>query len=239
MSITLRSRRGPVGKNWWAAALRNALEVLLGPGRAASGRAAARGGRVQWIDIAAGVARGDVVGEDGLLQQARIDLHPLSSSDREVFTLVARSHPGLAAMLAAGDYPQHVERELAYSEVSLLPLGPSELTHDCSCLDWPGPCRHVAALCYVLVEEVDENPLQLLTLRGLTLEDLVAPLAPEPVPEPEQAGGSAELPAEVEESGPAFDPLRADPQHLTEVMGPAAGTLHAFFLAAEEPAENP
>src|SRR5690606_7587307 len=87
-------------------------------------------------------------------------------------------HPELPARFAAGEYPEAIERELAQHELSLLPSDASELSHDCSCLDWPGPCRHVSALLYVLVEAVDESPLLLLTLRGFTLEDLVAPLEP-------------------------------------------------------------
>ena len=35
-----------------------------------------------------------------------------------------------------------------------------------------------AALYYVLVEAVDEHPVHLLTLRGIRLEELVAPVAP-------------------------------------------------------------
>lgn len=236
MSITLRSRRGPIGKSWHAAALREALEMILGVGRAAGGKAAARSGRVQWIDITAGVVRGDVMGEDGTLQQARIDLPPFPSADREAFTLVARSHPGLAATLAAGEYPQAIEAELARSEVSLLPRGPSELSHDCSCLDWPGPCRHVAALAYVLVEAVDDHPLQLLTLRGLTLDDLVVPAEPELPASPGFPEPGPALPSTLDPAT-RFDPERADPTLLAAVIGPAAAVVHRFFTAAEKPLE--
>src|SRR5699024_5932268 len=118
--------------------------------------------------------------------------------------------------LAGGEYPQDLEEQLAPRDVSLLPRGPSELSHDCSCLDWPGPCRHVAALVYVLVEAVDERPLHLLTLRGLTLEDLVAP------------DGAAGHPGDADL--PAFDPRRTDPALLAEVIGePAAAAIASFY----------
>ncbi|MCT2177177.1 SWIM zinc finger family protein [Brachybacterium muris] len=177
MSIQLRSRRGPIGVGWHAVALRRAIESLLGGSRASGGRADARAGRVAWIDVTRGAARGAVQDSDGELYRPQLDLTPYSAPDREAFLAVARAHPELPARMAAGEYPQLVEKELSAHEVSLLPRGPSELSHDCSCLDWPGPCRHVAALAYVLVEAVDEKPLTLLTLRGLRLEDLVAPAA--------------------------------------------------------------
>lgn len=162
---------------WHAVALRRAIESLLGGSRASGGRADARAGRVAWIDVTRGAARGAVQDSDGELYRPQLDLTPYSAPDREAFLAVARAHPELPARMAAGEYPQLVEKELSAHEVSLLPRGPSELSHDCSCLDWPGPCRHVAALAYVLVEAVDEKPLTLLTLRGLRLEDLVAPAA--------------------------------------------------------------
>ncbi|EYT48692.1 putative Zn finger protein [Brachybacterium muris] len=177
MSIQLRSRRGPIGVGWHAVALRRAIESLLGGSRASGGRADARAGRVAWIDVTRGAARGAVQDSDGELYRPQLDLTPYSAPDREAFLAVARAHPELPARMAAGEYPQLVEKELSAHEVSLLPRGPSELSHDCSCLDWPGPCRHVAALVYVLVEAVDEKPLTLLTLRGLRIEDLVAPAA--------------------------------------------------------------
>src|SRR5690625_5078486 len=82
MSITLRSRRGAIGTNWHAVALREAMEIILGVGRAGGGKADARAGKVQWLDVSAGTARGDVLGADGELHQARIDLPVLSPGDR-------------------------------------------------------------------------------------------------------------------------------------------------------------
>ncbi|HEX7349515.1 SWIM zinc finger family protein [Brachybacterium sp.] len=178
MNIELVSRRGAVGKSWHAVALRDGAERLLGPARVGRGKADARAGRVQWLDVDAGAARGDVLDADGELYHARLELPALRPDDRQVFVQVARTHPELPARLASGEYPQQIEAELAASEVSLLPRNAAELTHDCSCLDWPGPCRHVSALLYVLVEAVDERPLLLLTLRGISLEDLAAPAAP-------------------------------------------------------------
>ncbi|MFC7456018.1 SWIM zinc finger family protein [Brachybacterium sp. GCM10030267] len=261
MSIRLTSRRGAIGRNWHAAALRDAAETILGVGRAGSGKADARAGRVQWLDIETGIARGDVLDADGHLYQARVDLPPFSPADREAFVQVARTRPDLPTRLAGGEYPQDLEAELARCEVSLLPRGASELSHDCSCLDWPGPCRHVAALVYVLVEEVDERPVQLLTLRGLALEDLVppagarSPAAAGPTgptgptrPEDQSGPGSASGPEEpgTPEGGDGaatragFNPARMDPALLAEVIGDGpAAAIASFYRAGAAPSDQP
>ncbi|MGO1481085.1 MAG: SWIM zinc finger family protein [Brachybacterium sp.] len=223
MSIELISRRGPVGKGWHAVALRDGAERLLGAARVGRGKADARAGRVQWLDIETGVARGDVRDADGELYQARLELPAFRDGDRGAFLQVARSRPELPARMAGGTYPQEIEAELARSEVSLLPRDASELSHDCSCLDWPGPCRHVAALLYVLVEAVDEKPVLLLTLRGLTLEDLVAPVTP-----PEPSG--VEVATEEPDAPAPYDPSRTDPAKLVEVLGEdVAAVIHSFY----------
>ncbi|ASK66043.1 hypothetical protein CFK39_09715 [Brachybacterium avium] len=233
MSIELRSRRGAVGTSWHAVALRDGAERLLGQARVGRGKADARAGRVQWLDVDAGAARGDVLDADGELYQARLELPAFREDDRQAFIQVAQSHPELPARLAAGEYPQQIEQELAASLVSLLPRDASELSHDCSCLDWPGPCRHVSALLYVLVEAVDDHPLLLLTLRGLTLEDLVAPAAPssrEPAPLGADGADGTEDPAAAPAPPTAFDPARTDPARLVEVVGEeVAAVIHSFF----------
>lgn len=238
MSIQLRSRRGPIGTAWQAVALREAAERLLGPGRASRGRTDARAGRVQWLEVEPGAARAAVEDPDGGLHQARLDLPAYRDGDRAVFLQVARAHPELPARLAAGTYPEQIEAELAPSMLSLLPRDAAELSHDCDCLDWPGPCRHVSALVYVLVEAVDEHPVHLLTLRGIRLEELVAPAGAAGQPRgedaddpgdgtPDASGGAEAAP----EAAP-YDPRHTDPARLAEVVGEEAAAIIAAFYHA-------
>lgn len=173
MSITLRSRRGPIGRAWHAAALRTALEGMLGPRTLASGRRLARAGGVQWLDVVPGAARAEVISEDGAPHPARLEIRALRDEERVLVLAVAATHPDLVLRMTAGDYPESFERDLAADYLSLLPRGGSEVSFDCTCLDWPGPCQHVSALLYVLVEAVEEQPMLLATIRGIRVEELV------------------------------------------------------------------
>ena len=40
---------------------------------------------------------------------------------------------------------------------------------DCSCPDWAVPCKHLAAVIYVISREIDANPFLVLKLHGLDL----------------------------------------------------------------------
>jgi len=96
---------------------------------------------------------------------------------------VVAGSPQLVAGLLAGELPQELEAALASAGVGLLPESTADVDFDCSCLDWGWPCKHAAALVYLLAERLDDDPLQLLALRGLELEQLLAPDAPAAEPE--------------------------------------------------------
>lgn len=247
MSITLRSRRGAIGTGALAAGLRERIEAHLPATGARAGRRAARGGRVEWLDVAPGVARAEVRDEltgDGVV--ARLDLAPLPPGDRSVLMEIAHAHPELPARLVAGQLPEDVVAELAAQAISLLPSGAADLSHDCSCHDWPGPCQHVAALAYVLVEAVDEDPSTILTWRGVTLEELAAPpvghagTGPARPPRADDGAGDGDGADDEAEAGGRFDPTRADAGLLVDALGlPAARALARFYGAAEPPGPGP
>ena len=46
----------------------------------------------------------------------------------------------------------------------------------CSCPDWAVPCKHLAAVCYVLAEEFDRDPFGMLAWRGKARDELLAAL---------------------------------------------------------------
>ncbi|MFD6464077.1 hypothetical protein ACFWFG_39495, partial [Streptomyces roseolus] len=64
------------------------------------------------------------------------------------------------------------------------------------CPDPGWPCKHVAAVCYLLAERLDERPREILTLRGLDLDTLIAGIErdPEPVETADPYGDDAVLP---------------------------------------------
>ncbi|GAA1735700.1 hypothetical protein [Brachybacterium phenoliresistens] len=250
MSITLRSRRGAIGEGWHAVALRRALEALLGSRTLAAGRRLARSQAVQWIDVGPGTVRAEALDPDGELRRPQLGISAFSADERSAVLRVAARRHDLALRMSAGEYPEEFEADLAREEMSLLPHTTSDGTFHCTCMDWPGPCQHVSALLYLLVEAVDEDPLLLLTLRGLDLSDLAgaradadpgtgrgseppAPSEDDPAPEDDSAqepDGEGTDPHSA-----SFDPLIADPSLLVEGLGPeAARIIGEFYRTAPE-----
>ena len=56
----------------------------------------------------------------------------------------------------------------------LFPTNQRDLATRCSCPDWSNPCKHVAAVYYLLAEAFDRDPFLLFRLRGMERDGLVA-----------------------------------------------------------------
>ena len=80
------------------------------------------------------------------------------------------------AKLLAGDMPHEIEEVFAECGTPLFPRSPADLDMHCSCPDWEVPCKHLAAVCYVLAEEFDRDPFGMLAWRGKAREELLAAL---------------------------------------------------------------
>lgn len=81
-----------------------------------------------------------------------------------------------AASLLAGEMPQGLDETFRESGASLYPRVPKELQTHCDCPDWANPCKHVAAVCYVMAEALDRDPWLLFDLRGKTREEVLEAL---------------------------------------------------------------
>jgi uncharacterized Zn finger protein len=86
--------------------------------------------------------------------------------------------------------------------LSLFPKSLAEITTECSCPDWSNPCKHVAAVYYLIGEEFDRDPFLLFRLRGIDRDALCARLT---------TPGRAEPAEAAPEPKSAPEPLPADP----------------------------
>ena len=216
--IKARSERGSIGETWWSKRWVNVLEGLGMGTRLTRGRSYARQGQVLSIDIETGLVKAKVQGSMAKPYAIKIRLHPLSNQDWEEVTDAMASQAIFAAKLLAGEMPTNIEEAFDAAHLSLFPKTQQDLQTDCSCPDWANPCKHIAAVYYILAERFDEDPFLLFKLRGRTKEEIVQALREkrvEALPVGEVVENNAN--ASVEEK----------PQLIEE-------TLEGFWQAGEE-----
>ena len=81
-----------------------------------------------------------------------------------------------AARLLSGEMPEQIEDAFRAAGVTLFPADEGDLETDCTCPDWANPCKHVAAVYYLLGERFDADPFLMFELRGRTKEQIVEAL---------------------------------------------------------------
>jgi uncharacterized Zn finger protein len=201
--IKAHSRRGAFGQSWWARRWLDVLERLELGGRLTRGRSYARRGQVLDITIEEGLVRASVQGSRTEPYVITIRVRPLSAAEWGKVAESLRGQARFAAKLLASEMPEDVEEAFKGTGVTLFPARRAELATECSCPDWANPCKHIAAVYYLLGEEFDRDPFLIFQLRGLTREGLVALLSSaRPERKRGRPPGSPAIPTE---------PLPADP----------------------------
>src|SRR3989441_4426311 len=174
--IKTKSERGEIGETWWSKRWIKVLESFSMGTRLTRGRSYARQGQVISIDVEPGLVKAKVQGSQPRPYNVKIRLEPLSDQDWDKVTDAMASQAIFAAKLLAGEMPNTIEEAFASVHVSLFPTALRELNTDFSCPDWANPCKHIAAVYYLLAERFDEDPFLIFKLRGRTKEQIIAVL---------------------------------------------------------------
>jgi uncharacterized Zn finger protein len=226
--IVARTGRGKkFGTTWWASRWIAVLESFGWESRLQRGRAYARAGQVLSIDLAPGEVRARVQGSRPKPYTVQIHVRMLDDAAWERVTAALAERAIFAARLLAGEMPQEIEEAFAAAGVSLFPASARDMQTQCSCPDSANPCKHIAAVYYLLGEAFDRDPFIIFQLRGRSQEQIVAGLRAR-----RSAAALAEETASAAQPEPAAAPAEepsADP--------PLAACLEHFWSPGDSLAD--
>lgn len=171
--LKAKSIRGCIGETWWSKRWVKTLESFNLGARLTRGKSYARKGQVISIDINPGIVRARVQGTGSEPYDVVIKLKPLSDAEWDKAASTMASKAVFAARLLGGEMPQNIEEAFSESGLSLFPSKGRDLKTDCSCPDWSNPCKHIAAVYYLLAEQFDCDPFLIFKLRGRSKEDIM------------------------------------------------------------------
>ncbi len=201
------------GQTWWSGKWLAALERLVDSGRLGRGRSYARSGQVLNIDIQPGRVDSRVQGSAPRPYKVKIEITPLSDKEWQRVADAMSEQAIFAAKLLAGEMPQNIEEAFAAAHVTLFPTSRGDLKTACSCPDYLNPCKHVAAVYYLLGEQFDGDPFLLFRLRGKTKDEIMSMLRARRVQSAIVEGEPAAT-AEPSTSEEPIEPLEADPDRF-------------------------
>jgi len=226
--VKARSRRGVIGERWWSQRFIAALESYGMSGRLQRGRNYARRGQVLEFELTQGKVAARVQGSRPQPYTVSIGVLPLTTAQwRQVERRLA-CQALFRAKLLAGEMPAEIEEVFADCGTPLFPRSAADLRMRCSCPDWEVPCKHLAAVCYVLAEAFDDDPFAMLAWRGKGREDLLAALRLAPA---DRDPHGATRKGTAQAGPPAADAAAYGPSATRAALADVAGPPLARSLA--------
>ena len=208
------------GTTAWGRWFAEALEGFDENGRLSRGKSYARSGKVFELEVKDRIVTAKVEGHSEPWYRVRIAFPPLSRAQADELRRMVEERPMLLARIEAGESPPELIEALKRSGVDLIPLTWNSMKRSCSCPDWGDPCKHMAAVYFILAKEIDRDPRLLFRLRGANLlagaqdgaQDAGRPLRPME---------SAALPREVPPSAPPTQRLSSYTNFVISLMPPS------------------
>lgn len=134
------------------------------------GRTYVRNGSVVDLQIGEGSVTALVSGSS--LYTVKIGIKPLATEMWQCIRRDCAGRIGSLIELLKGQFGASVMEIVTRRPGGLFPE-PSEIDMDCSCPDWAGMCKHVAATLYGVGARLDHQPQLLFTLRKVNHSDLL------------------------------------------------------------------
>jgi uncharacterized Zn finger protein len=165
-------RKRQVADTFWGKAWCGNLERYADfANRLPRGRTYVRNGSVVDLAIAGGKVEAYVAGSE--LYQVTIGIAPLATTRwRRVVTRCTGRIGSLVGLLR-GELSDDVLAVLTHAKDGLFPE-PREMTLECSCPDWAGVCKHVAAVLYGVGIRLDARPELFFVLRQVDQAELLS-----------------------------------------------------------------
>lgn len=171
--IEARSKRGDIGEQWWSRRFVDVVESYSKSNRITRGKRYARKGQIVDLTVENGVVSAQVQG-------SRADPYDISirgdALDGDTWTEVEAAMADravFAAQLLTEEMPADIEEVFEACGVSLFPESYGDMQTRCSCPDHANPCKHIAAVFYILAERFDDDPFLIFRWRGRSRETLL------------------------------------------------------------------
>jgi uncharacterized Zn finger protein len=160
-----------IARSFWGKAWCENLESYSDyANRLPRGRTYMRNGSVVDFQIVPGEIRALVSGGD--LYRITIKIQPIKKAEWKTLKTDCAGRVGSLIDLLQGKLSAQVMEIMTRHETGLFPK-PVEISLSCSCPDWAGMCKHLAATLYAVGVRLDESPELLFVLRGADHLELV------------------------------------------------------------------
>lgn len=160
---------GQFGKTWWGSEWLKSLTHIDYANRIPRGSAYARKGAVRSIDVNGNVITAKVSGSRPTPYKVTIRVPLFKREQTELLMKKLLEQPSLISKLLNRELDPEVFQVAKRIGLNLFPQRWNDLDMNCSCPDWAVPCKHLAAVIYMMSREIDNNPFLVFSMHGVDL----------------------------------------------------------------------
>lgn len=165
--------RKQYGTTWWGKKWLDSLGGIDLANRIPRGLSYARTDKV--FDVKADVSTGRisacVVGRFSPYYKVTLAFDRVSAKERENFINALVRDLAVISRLANRELDPRIFKIAEENGIKLFPTSWHDIGMKCNCPDYAIPCKHIAAVIYVVSELIDTNPFILFDLIGINLKD--------------------------------------------------------------------
>lgn len=156
-------------KTWWGNAWLQALSEIDFSNRIPRGARYARNGSVKSVEICGNVIKAKVQGSRKRPYKVAIGVEKFTDAgiDKLIDGILAK--PAIVSQLLNMNLSPAVLNIAKEAKLNVFPTSWRDLDMMCDCPDWAVPCKHLAAVVYMVGLEIDNNPFLAFQLHGVDI----------------------------------------------------------------------
>ncbi|MBN1633672.1 MAG: DEAD/DEAH box helicase family protein [Ignavibacteria bacterium] len=161
------------GKTFWGQEFLNALENIDFSNRLSRGRSYASNGSVRLIEFDKNNILARVQGRRPSPYKIKITIPEFTSKEKKSLAGIIKNNPSVLASLLNRKLPEELLDLAGEKNIKIFPEEWSDFDMYCSCPDWAVPCKHLAAVIYIISNEIDLNPFKALELHNFNVIEIL------------------------------------------------------------------
>ena len=164
------------GRTWWGKQWLGAFNGIDESNRLPRGRTYANTGRARDVEIKGSQITAKVQGSQRRPYSVTISLNGLTKAEKQTIRDIVVNSPAIMAQLANKQLSETILAALHKAKITLFPSSWRAFRAHCSCPDGAMPCKHIAAVIYLVAAEIDKNPFTVFTVNDCNLLELIGDL---------------------------------------------------------------
>lgn len=166
------------GNTYWGKKWLEAFNGIDYSNRLPRGRSYANRGLVYDIKISGNKISAKVTGSRRYPYDVSLSLSGLSPNETDLVKNTILKSPSVLSQFLNRHLSETLHKRLEDKDIKLFPSSWKNISATCSCPDWAVPCKHIAAVIYLIANEIDKNPFLVFTLNDCDLLRLIDDINP-------------------------------------------------------------